>query len=150
MEFIAPGGTPREAVPQPQLTEGPGFSLDGPAGAGSPTSIAESLTVLAEFAGVGLGGLDVDQLDIIALRLVAECGDEQSLTSFGPIVDEVRRAEGAADASTLGHPSRRGVASTDIPRSSRPLRHWFAKLAVVQGGRQDGWIPQVSRTWRSR
>ena len=65
-----------------------------------PTSIAESLTVLAEFAGVGLGGLDVDQLDIIALRLVAECGDEPSLTSFGPIVDDVRRAEGAADTST--------------------------------------------------
>ena len=100
MEFIAPGGTPREAVPQPQLTEDPGSSVDGSVGAGSPTSIAETLMVLAEFAGVGLGGLDVDQLDIIALRLVAECGDVPSLMSFGPIVNEVRRAEGAADTST--------------------------------------------------
>jgi hypothetical protein len=57
------------------------------------------MTVLAEFAGIGLGGLDDDQLDIIALRLVAECGEESSLTSFGPIVDEVRRAEGIADTS---------------------------------------------------
>ncbi len=56
--------------------------------------------MLAEFAGVGLTGLDDDQLDIIALRLVAECGDEPSLTSFGPIVDEVRRAEGVADTSS--------------------------------------------------
>jgi hypothetical protein len=56
--------------------------------------------VLAEFAGVGLGGPDDDQLDIIALRLVTECGDEPSLTSFGPIVDEVRRAEGVADTPT--------------------------------------------------
>jgi hypothetical protein len=56
--------------------------------------------VLAEFAGVGLGGPDDDQLDIIASRLVTECGDEPSLTSFGPIVDEVRRAEGVADTPT--------------------------------------------------
>ena len=55
---------------------------------------------MAEFTGVGLGGLDDDLLDIIALRLVAECGDEPSLTSFGPIVDEVRRAEGVAGTST--------------------------------------------------
>ena len=56
--------------------------------------------MLAEFAGVGLGGPDDDQLDIIALRLVTECGDEPSLTSFGPIVDEVQRAEGVADTPT--------------------------------------------------
>ena len=55
---------------------------------------------MAEFAGVGLGGLDDDLLDIIALRLVAECGDEPSLTSFAPIVEEVRRAEGVAGTST--------------------------------------------------
>jgi hypothetical protein len=100
MEFIASDGTRRVAVSAPQLAENPGSPIDGPPGAGSPTSIAESLTVLAEFAGVGLGGLDVDQLDIIALRLVAECGDEPSLTSFGPIVDDVRHAEGVADTST--------------------------------------------------
>ena len=100
MEFIASDGTRRAAAPQPQLPAAAGSPIDGPPSAGSPKSIAESLTVLAEFAGVGLGGLDVDQLDIIALRLVAECGDEPSLTSFGPIVDEVRRAEGVADTST--------------------------------------------------
>ena len=100
MEFIPQDRIRREAVPQPQLAEDFGAQLDGPPGAGVPTSIAESLTVLAEFAGVGLGGLDDDQLDIIALRLVAECGDTPSLTSFGPIVDEVRRAEGVADTST--------------------------------------------------
>ena len=100
MEFIPPDRTGREAIPQPQLAEDPGSPPDGPPGAGVPTSIAESLTVLAKFAGVGLGGLNDDQLDIIALRLVAECGDEPSLTSFGPIVDEVRRAEGVADTST--------------------------------------------------
>jgi hypothetical protein len=32
--------------------------------------------------------------------LVAECGDEPSLAGFGPIVDEVRRAERVADTST--------------------------------------------------
>jgi hypothetical protein len=100
MEFIASDGTRRVAVSAPQLAENPGSPIDGPPGAGSPTSIAESLTLLAEFVGVGLGGLDVDQLDIIALRLVAECGDEPSLTSFGPIVDDVRHAEGVADTST--------------------------------------------------
>jgi hypothetical protein len=55
--------------------------------------------VLARFAGIGLGGLNDDQLDILALRLVAESGDEPSLSSFGPIVNEVRRAEGIADTS---------------------------------------------------
>ena len=98
METIPPNQAGREAVPQPQLAEDPEylFGEDEVASA----SIAESLTVLAEFAGVGLDGLDDDQLDIIALRLVAECGDEPELTSFGPIVDEVRRAEGVANTST--------------------------------------------------
>jgi hypothetical protein len=96
MEFIPQDQTGRE----PQLAEDAGSPLDGSRGAGAPRSIAESLTELAEFAGVGLGGLDHDHLDIIALRLVAECGDEPSLTGFGPIVDEVRRAEGVADTST--------------------------------------------------
>ena len=100
MESIPSDQIGREAIPQPQLAEDPGYLFAGDAGAGAPASIAESLTVLADFAGVGLGGLDNDQLDIIALRLVAECGDEPSLTSFGPIVDEVRRAEGVADTST--------------------------------------------------
>ncbi len=100
METTPPDQIGREAIPQPQLAEDPGYPLVGDAGEGASASIAESLTVLAEFAGIGLGGLDDDQLDIIALRLVAECGDEPSLTSFGPIVDEVRRAEGVADTST--------------------------------------------------
>jgi hypothetical protein len=95
MEITSPDQFGREAIPQPQLAEDPGYPLGGDAGEGASASIAESLTVLAEFAGIGLGGLDDDQLDIIALRLVAECGDEPSLTSFGPIVDEVRRAEGS-------------------------------------------------------
>jgi len=92
--------TGREAIPQPQLAEDPGYPFVDDPTEGAPASIAESLTVLAEFAGVGLGGLDDDQLDIIALRLVAEGGDEPTLNSFGPIVDEVRRAEGVADTST--------------------------------------------------
>jgi hypothetical protein len=95
MEIFPTDQTRREAVPQPQLAEDPGYPLDGDPGEAA-ASIAESLTVLAEFAGIALGGLDDDQLDIIALRLVAECGDEPSLASFGPIVDEVRRAEGVA------------------------------------------------------
>ena len=99
MEIIPPDQGYREAIPQPQLAEDPRFPLDDTFAEGH-ASIAESLTVLAAFAGVGLGGLDDDQLDIIALRLVAECGDEPSLTSFGPIVDDVRHAEGVADTST--------------------------------------------------
>jgi len=95
MEIIPPDHLSREPIPRPQLAEDPGSLLDDTQRA--QASIPESLTVLAEFAGVGLGGLDDDQLDIIALRLVAECGDEPSLVSFGPIVDEVRRAEGVAD-----------------------------------------------------
>ncbi len=59
-------------------------------------SIGESLTVLAEVAGVPLRGLDDDQLDIVALRLVAEPGEEPVLTRMGRIVDEVRHAEVAA------------------------------------------------------
>ena len=97
METIPPDQAGREATPQPQLAEDPGYDFVGEA---ASASIAESLTVLAEFTGVGLGGLDDEQLDIIALRLVAECGDEPSLSSLGPIVDEVRRAEGVADTST--------------------------------------------------
>jgi hypothetical protein len=89
-----------EAIPQPQLAEDQGYPVVGDPGEGASASIAESLTVLAGFAGVGLDGLDDDQLDIIALRLVAECGDEPTLISFGPIVDEVRRAEGVADTAT--------------------------------------------------
>lgn len=77
--------------------EDPGYPFDEGA---APASMAESLSVLAEFAGVGLGGLDSDQLDIIALRLVAENGDELPLSSFGPIVDDVRPVEGVADTST--------------------------------------------------
>ena len=99
METTPSNQTGRVAIPQPQLAEDQGYPFVGDAG-GASGSIAESLTVLAEFAGIGLGGLDDDQLDIIALRLVAECGDEPSLTSFGPIVDEVRRAEGVADTSS--------------------------------------------------
>ena len=99
MEINPPDQTGREAIAQPQLAEDTGYPFVGDPCEGASASIAESLTVLAEFTGVGLGGLDDDQLDIIALRLVAECGDELSLTSFGPIVDEVRRAEGVADTS---------------------------------------------------
>ena len=99
MEINPADLTGREGIPQPQLAEDPGYPFVGDPGEGASASIAESLTVLAEFAGVGLGGLDDDQLDIIALRLVAECGDEPTLTSFGPIVDEVRRADGVADTS---------------------------------------------------
>ena len=99
METDQSGQTGREAIPQPQLAEDPAYPFDDDLGEGAPASIAESLTVLADFAGVGLGGLDEDLLDIIALRWVAECGDELSLASFGPIVDEVRHAEAAADTS---------------------------------------------------
>jgi hypothetical protein len=53
-------------------------------------SIGESLTVLADVAGVPLAGLDDDQLDIVALRLVVEA-DDQPVTHIGRIVDEVRR-----------------------------------------------------------
>ena len=59
----------------------------------SHTSIGESLTVLAEVAGVPLAGLDDDQLDIVALRLVVESDDEPVLTRMGRIVDEVLQAE---------------------------------------------------------
>ncbi len=58
----------------------------------SHPSIDESLTVLAEVAGIPLAGLDDDQLDIVALRLVVEADDAAVLTHFGPIVDEVRQA----------------------------------------------------------
>jgi hypothetical protein len=64
---------------------------------GSDPSIGESLTVLAEVAGVPLGGLDGDQLDIVALRLVTEPDDEHVLTRIGRIVDEVRHAEVATE-----------------------------------------------------
>lgn len=60
-------------------------------------SIGESLTALAEVAGVPLGGLDDDQLDIVALRLVVECDDQHVLTLIGPIVEEVRNSDGDAD-----------------------------------------------------
>jgi hypothetical protein len=62
----------------------------------SHPSIGESLTVLADVAGVPLQDLDDDQLDIVALRLVAESADEPVLTRIGRIVDEVRHAEVAA------------------------------------------------------
>ena len=54
METIPPEQTRREAIPQPQLAEDPGYLFAGDADEGAPASIAESLTVLAEFAGVGL------------------------------------------------------------------------------------------------
>ncbi len=57
----------------------------------SHPSIGESLTVLAEVAGLALSGLDDDQLDIVALRLVVEADDAAVLTHFGPIADEVRQ-----------------------------------------------------------
>jgi hypothetical protein len=60
-------------------------------------SIGESLGVLAEVAGVPLGGLDDDQLDIVALRLVVECDDRRVLNRIGHIVDEVRLSENIAD-----------------------------------------------------
>jgi hypothetical protein len=59
-------------------------------------SIQHSLTVLADVAGVRIRGLDEHQLDIVALRLVAEFGDEPVLSSIGRIVDEVRQSEGVA------------------------------------------------------
>lgn len=60
-------------------------------------TIGESLTVLAEVAGVPLGGLDDDQLDIVALRPVVECDDQRVLNRIGHIVDEVRLSETNAD-----------------------------------------------------
>jgi hypothetical protein len=59
-------------------------------------SIGESLSVLAQVAGIPLAGLDDDQLDIVALRLVIEPGDQPVLTRIGRIVGEVRYAEVAA------------------------------------------------------
>ncbi len=60
-------------------------------------SIGESLTLLAQVAGVPLRGLDDEQLDIVALRLVIESDDQPVLTCIGRIVDEVRQAEGVAE-----------------------------------------------------
>jgi hypothetical protein len=60
-------------------------------------SIGESLGVLAEVAGIPLGGLDDDQLDIVALRLVVECDDERVLNRIGHIVDQVRLSENSAE-----------------------------------------------------
>ena len=60
-------------------------------------SIGESLTLLAQVARVPLRGLDDEQLDIVALRLVIECDDQPVLGSIGRIVDEVRQAEGVAE-----------------------------------------------------
>ena len=60
-------------------------------------SIGESLTLLAQVAGVPLRGLDDEQLDIVALRLVIECDDQPVLGCIGRIVDEVRQAEGVAE-----------------------------------------------------
>lgn len=53
-------------------------------------SIGKSPTVLAQVAGIPLVGLDDDQLDIVALRLVVESDDQPELTSIVRIVDEVR------------------------------------------------------------
>jgi hypothetical protein len=63
----------------------------------SHPSIGESLTVLAEVARVPLAGMDDDQLDIVALRLVVETDDQPVLTSIERIVDELRHAEMAAE-----------------------------------------------------
>ena len=72
-------------------------------------SIGESLTLLAQVAGVPLRGLDDDQLDIVALRLVIESKDQPVLTCIGRIVDEVRQANGGAD---LKPPGERGARLT--------------------------------------
>lgn len=53
-------------------------------------SIRETLTALADLAGVPVSDLSDDDLDIIALRLVAECGSEPSFMDIGRIVDSVR------------------------------------------------------------
>jgi hypothetical protein len=63
----------------------------------SDPSIGESLTILAEVAGIPLAGLDDDQLDIVALRLVVEPDDHAVLTRIGRIVNEVRQADDVAD-----------------------------------------------------
>ncbi len=59
-------------------------------------SIGESITALAEVAGVPLGGLDDDELDV-ALRLVVECDDQRVLIRIGHIVEQVRLSESTAD-----------------------------------------------------
>ncbi len=65
-------------------------------------SIGESLTLLAQVAGVPIRGLDDEQLDIVALRLVIECDDQPVLACIGQIVDEVRQAEGVAERRLEG------------------------------------------------
>ena len=60
-------------------------------------SIGKSLTLLAQVAGVPLRGLDDEQLDIVALRLVIGCDDQPVFTCIGRIVDEVRQADGVAE-----------------------------------------------------
>jgi hypothetical protein len=60
-------------------------------------SIGESLTLLAQVAGVPLRGLDDEQLDIVALRLVIECDDQPVLSCIRRIVDEVRQAKEVAE-----------------------------------------------------
>jgi hypothetical protein len=60
-------------------------------------SIGESLTLLAQVAGVPLDGLGEEQLDIVALRLVAECADKGVLTCIERIVDEVRYPDVATE-----------------------------------------------------
>ena len=53
-------------------------------------SVRETLTALAEHAGVPLIDLDDDQLDLIAQRVITECGPEPTFTCIGEIVDAVR------------------------------------------------------------
>jgi hypothetical protein len=82
------------------------------------------LTILAEVAGVTLAGLDDDQLDIVALRLVVESGDQPNLIRIGRIVDEVRHAEEAVDqGADLENAVRSQGPEGEQPDASDPTNH---------------------------
>jgi hypothetical protein len=82
------------------------------------------LSILAEVAGVTLAGLDDDQLDIVALRLVVESGDQPNLIRIGRIVDEVRHAEEAADqGADLENAVRSQGPEVEQPEGSEGTNH---------------------------
>ena len=53
-------------------------------------SVRETLTALCSQVGVSLVDLDDDQLDVIAQRVISECGDEPTRTCIEEIVQIVR------------------------------------------------------------
>lgn len=82
-------------------------------------SIREVLTDLADTFGVPLDGLDDDQLNIIAVRLINEYGDAPTAVALGKVVDSVRFAsvgsgDKAGDGGTSDNQSAR-TSSIECP-----------------------------------